>query len=341
MKALQVKEPGVLRMIEKEKPQVENGNEVRLKVMAVGICGSDIHIYHGTNPMATYPRVIGHEIVGLVDAVGHDVKNVKVGDRVMLEPIEFCGECYACKQGRGNVCESLVVRGVHKDGGFQEYLVADSQHFFKLPDGIAFHQAVMIEPYTIGYQSNARGQVKSGDLVLIFGAGPTGLLAMDVAKEIGAKCIIVDLNDERLKRAEYFGADETINSGKEDLEKRVMAISNGKGANVVFDAVGNGAIFAQAIKLASVAGHVVSMGFVTEPAPISIVDITKKELDISGTRLQSDKFQLAIDNIMSKLDKLDQLITHQFNFDQYEEAFKLATSGAQNVGKIVVTFEEN
>ncbi len=339
MKALQVEEPDVLQIIEKEIPQIENKNEVRIKVKAVGICGSDIHIYHGTNPMATYPRVIGHEVVGVVDEVGIDVDKVKVGDRVILEPIEYCGECYACKQGRGNVCESLIVRGVHKDGGFQEYLTADSQHFLKLPDEITFTQAVMIEPYTIGYQSNSRGQVKADDLVLIFGAGPAGLIAMDVAKEIGAKCIIVDINDQRLKLAEYFGADYTLNSMKEDLEKKVMDISKGMGPNVVFDAVGTGPIFAQAIKLASVAGHVVSMGFVTEPAPISIVDITKKELDVSGTRLQHDKFQMAADNIVSKIDKLNKMITHTFPLDEYKKAFDLATSGDQSVGKIVITFE--
>lgn len=337
MKALQIVEPHMIKIIEKEKPVLSKGDDVIIKVMAAGICGSDIHIYHGTNPMATYPRVIGHECVGVVDEIGSAVTALKKGDRVILDPIEFCGTCYACRNGRGNVCESLVVRGVHADGGFQEYLLADEDRFHKIPDSVTFEQAVMIEPYTIGYQSNSRGDVRDGDVVLIYGAGPAGLIALDVAKEKNITAISVDLNPDRLKLAKEFGADYTINPKDVNVIEKVYELTDNMGANVVFDAVGNGAIFADAIKVASVAGRVVSMGFVTTPAPISIVDITKKELEIHGTRLQKDKFKVAAANIASKLEKIDKLITHTFPFDKYEEAFKLATSGQEGVGKIIVT----
>lgn len=338
MKAIEVKEPNQLRLIEKEKPIIQKENEVLIKVKAVGICGSDIHILHGTSPVATYPRVIGHEIVGVIEKVGSGVKNIFEGDRIIVEPIDYCGKCYACKKGRGNVCQSLQVRGVHIDGGFQEYLVVDAKWAHKLPENISDEQAVMIEPYTIGYQATERGNVGPNDVVFIFGAGPAGLIALDVAKSKGAMCYISDLNDQRLELAKAFGADGTFNPQNVDIEKKIMEITKGMGPNVVFDAVGMPKIFAQAIEMASVAGTVVSMGFSSELAPVSMLDITKKELDVVGTRLQSNKFKVAIKTIESKLDKIDQLITHVFDYTDYEEAFRLAESNSQDVGKIVIRF---
>lgn len=338
MKAIEVKEPNQLRLIEKEKPIIQKENEVLIKVKAVGICGSDIHILHGTSPVATYPRVIGHEIVGVIEEIGSGVTNLSEGDRIIVEPIDYCGKCYACKKGRGNVCQSLQVRGVHIDGGFQECLVVDEKWAHKLPENITDEQAVMIEPYTIGYQATERGNVGPNDVVFIFGAGPAGLIALDVAKSKGAMCYISDLNDQRLELAKAFGADDTFNPTKINVEEKIMEITKGMGPNVVFDAVGMPKIFAQAIEMASVAGTVVSMGFSSELAPVSMLDITKKELDVVGTRLQSNKFKVAIKTIESKLDKIDQLITHVFDYTDYEEAFRLAESNSQDVGKIVIRF---
>lgn len=338
MKAIQVVKANEMRLIEKDMPKIENDNEVLVKVMATGICGSDVHIYHGTSPVATYPRVIGHEVVGQVVEVGSMVSTLRIGDRVIMEPIEYCGECYACKQGRGNVCQDLKVKGVHVDGGFQEYICTSEEKLHVIPDEVSYKQAVMIEPYTIGCQANWRAGVLPGDIVLIYGAGPVGLIVLDTAKELGATCIISDINDQRLAFAKEFGADYTFNPLRDQVEEKVRELTGGMGANVVFDAVGIPAIFVNAIKIASVAGRVVSMAFTDEPTPISMLEITKKELNVVGTRHQTKKFKEVIENFASRIDKVDKLITHEFHFTEYEKAFKLSEDKNSNAGKIVLTY---
>lgn len=338
MKAIQVVKANEMRLIEKDMPKIENDNEVLVKVMATGICGSDVHIYHGTSPVATYPRVIGHEVVGQVVEVGSMVSTLRIGDRVIMEPIEYCGECYACKQGRGNVCQDLKVKGVHVDGGFQEYICTSEEKLHVIPDEVSYKQAVMIEPYTIGCQANWRAGVLPGDIVLIYGAGPVGLIVLDTAKELGATCIISDINDQRLAFAKEFGADYTFNPLRDQVEEKVRELTGGMGANVVFDAVGIPAIFVNAIKIASVAGRVVSMAFTDEPTPISMLEITKKELNVVGTRHQTKKFKEVIEGFASRIDKVDKLITHEFHFTEYEKAFKLSEDKNSNAGKIVLTY---
>lgn len=338
MKALQVVKPHEMRLIEKDAPSIERDDDVLVKVRATGICGSDVHILHGTSPVATYPRVIGHEVVGEVVETGRAATALRRGDRVILEPIEYCGKCYACRQGRGNVCRELKVKGVHADGGFQEFIVARESFLHLLPQGATFVQSVMIEPYTIGYQSNWRADVRAGDVVLIYGAGPVGLIALDRAKELGAVCYVSDVQESRLALAADFGADGTFNPAKENVEARIVEITGGMGPNVVFDAVGIPSILAGAVRIASVAGRVVSMGFTDEPAPISMLEITKKELTVVGTRLQTKKFQEVIRDFPNRLAKVDKLITHVFPFADYEKAFGLIEAKAPNLGKIVLTY---
>lgn len=338
MKAIQVVKAYDMRLIEKEMPIIKKNDEVLVKVMATGICGSDVHIYHGTSPVATYPRVIGHEVVGQVVEIGSAVSTLKIGDRVIMEPIEYCGKCYACKQGRGNVCQDLKVRGVHLDGGFQEFICLPASLLHIIPDEVSYKQAVMIEPYTIGCQANWRAGVLPGDIVLIYGAGPVGLIVLDTAKSLGATCIITDINDQRLAFAKEFGADYTLNPIRDQVEGKVRELTDGMGANVVFDAVGIPVIFANALKIASVAGRVVSMSFTDEPTPISMLEITKKELTVVGTRHQTKKFKEVIKDFPSKIDKINKLITHEFHFTEFEQAFKMSDDKNSGAGKIVLTY---
>ena len=239
MKGLQVVEPGKIIVADLPNPEDPGMGEVLVKTRAAGICYSDIHIYHGTSPFAVYPRVIGHEAVGEVYKIGEGVTSLKIGDRVILEPIESCGQCYACRKGRPNICENMKVRGVMKDGGFQEYFTADEDKLHRFSEDLAWEHAVMIEPFTIGAQACFRGGVEEGDLVLIIGAGPTGLSILENAKLLGATVIISDISDKRLEFAREFGADYTVNPEKNILKDEVEKISDGMLCNVVVDAVGN------------------------------------------------------------------------------------------------------
>ena len=171
MKAVQIVKPNQLEVIEVEKPGIDEKNNVLIRMTAAGICGSDIGIYHGTNAAATYPRIIGHEIVGRVEETGAGVQNLKPGDRVIVNQVTSCGECYPCRKGRGNVCDHLAVRGVHIDGGYREYLAVPESDCYLLPDFISDRDAVMIEPTTIAIQSCTRAELERDDMLLLYGAG--------------------------------------------------------------------------------------------------------------------------------------------------------------------------
>lgn len=338
MKAIQVVKPGDVRLVNRETPRIQKEDQVLMKVRAAGICGSDIHVLHGTNPVAVYPLVPGHEISGEVVDTGSAVSRLKSGDRVILEPITYCGSCYACKKGRQNVCESLRVNGAHVDGGFQEYLLATEKQLHKIPDSISFEQAALIEPYTIGTQANWRGGVTANDVVLVYGAGPIGLIVLDTARSIGASCIVSEVGQARRKAAQTFGADLVINPLEEDLENVVAEFTNNMGPNVIFEAAGVNALFEQAIKIASPAGTIVVMNLSVNPAAVAMAPIVKKELNIVGTRLQNNKFREVIDSFSNKLDNVNKLVTHTFDFKDFQRAFSAFEDRDSGVCKIVLTF---
>jgi len=338
MKAIQVVKAGEMRLVELDVPKIVNDTDVLLKVKAAGICGSDVHIAHGTNPYATYPRIPGHEIAGEVAEVGSAVKSLKKGDKVVLEPITYCGKCYACRNGRHNVCESIKVNGVHVDGGYQEYMVVDQKQLHKFPEEISFVQAATAEPYTIGEQANSRGGTSAGDIVLIHGAGPIGLIICDVAKSRGAICIVSEINEQRLNMAKDFGADYLINPSKENLREKVLEYTNGMGPNRIFEATGVSSLLTEAVEMVSVAGSVVPMSFDTKPIPINFQQVQKKEVTIAGTRLQYNKFPAVVASLKDRIDRIDRFITHVFPAEKYDEAFKTFTDKSSGACKVILTF---
>lgn len=338
MKAVQVTEALNLEIIEREKPVITDNNQVLIKVKMVGICGSDMHIYHGTNPLATLPRIIGHEVTGEVEEIGAAVTELTVGDKVVIEPIETCGECYACRNGRKNVCSKLEVYGVHRDGGMQEYLVMPDYLVHKVNKDLDWKEAVLVEPFTIGAQANWRGNVKDGDTVLIMGAGPIGLCCLKIAKSKGATCIITDLSADRLEFAKSWGADVTINAAEQNVKEEVLTLTSGEGANVVIDAVCIPKTFEDSVDIVSPAGYVVVLGFDTLPANISQLLITKKEVTVVGSRLQTDKFPEVIKLINGKSLAVEEMVTHQFSVDEIKKAISFIESSPNEIRKVVISF---
>lgn len=338
MKAVIVPEPGKVQIIEKSMPDIRGGNEVLVRVRLAGICGSDVHIYHGTSPVATYPRIIGHEVTGEIVAAGPDVTRVKVGDKVVLEPIRSCGNCYACRQGRKNVCANLQVYGVHLDGGYQPYLVLPEENVHKVGDYLSWEEAVLVEPFTIGAQANWRGDVKENDVVFIMGAGTIGLCALQIAKLKGAVCIVSDIFDSKLEYAKKMGADHTLNASRQDIRREIMELTGGLGPNVTIDAVCTANTFAEAVEITSVAGRVVVLGFLDAPSPIAQVEITKKELTVVGSRLQTNQFPAVIRWMNEGKLKVSDFITHRFPPEQFQEAVRLMETQPEQVRKVVLQF---
>ncbi|MEH7418811.1 zinc-binding alcohol dehydrogenase family protein [Neobacillus drentensis] len=339
MKAVQVSKPHELTIQEVEKPQIVHATDVLVRVKRVGICGSDLHLYHGTNPLATLPRVVGHEVAGEVVEVGSEVTNLQVGDHVVVEPIRYCGECYACRKGQPNVCQSLTVFGVHEDGGMREWFVLPEKQLHKVNSDLPWEEIVLAEPYTIGAQAVYRGQVGEGDTVLIQGAGPIGICVLKMAKFLGATVMVTDLSDERLSFAKENGADTIVNAGREDVLTAVQEWTNGEGANKVIDAVCLPSTFALSVEAVSAAGNVVVLGFVEQPAAISQLPITKKEVTITGSRLQTYQFPKIVELLNEGNLRHNGLVTHTFPLAQVQEAFTFIEEHPDLVRKAIITFD--
>lgn len=339
MKAVQVRKAHELIINEIEKPQIVHTTDVLVKVKRVGICGSDMHIYHGTNPLATLPRVIGHEVAGEVEEVGQEVKGIKVGDHVVVEPIRYCGECYSCRKGRPNVCENLSVFGVHEDGGMREWLVLPEKQLHVVDSSLPWEEIVLAEPYTIGAQATWRGDVEEGDTVLIQGAGPIGICVLKMAKLLGATVMITDLSEERLTFAKENGADVTVNAGSEDVRKRVEEWTNGEGANVVIDAVCLPMTFELGIDVVSPAGRVVVLGFDERKVAISQLPITKGEVTIVGSRLQTYQFPKVVKLLNEGKLRHNGLVTHTYKLEDVQKAFDFIEQHPEQVRKALIEFE--
>lgn len=340
MKGIQIVKPGELRLIEMEKPVITEHDNVLVKMKAAGICGSDVGIYHGTNAAATYPRVIGHEMVGVVEEVGSNVTRLKPGDRIIVDQVVNCGHCYACRKGRGNVCGNLKVRGVHIDGGYREYMAVPEHDCYLLPDGLSDTEAVMIEPTTIAIQSCSRAELCEEDTLLLLGCGALGSSILKIARLSGAKIIVADLVQEKLNEAQKNGADYTINIQKEDVVEKARELTGGYGPTVSIDAACTKDSLLTLLNATGNAGRVMTMGFSVAPTEVNQFVITSKELDVRGSRLQNKKFQTAIDLIKEgKLD-LSGTVSHTYPLEKAQEAFDFVDTKDPSIRKIVLTFDE-
>ena len=314
MKAIQIVKPGELKIIDMQKPVIDEHNNVLVKMKAAGICGSDVGIYHGTNAAATYPRVIGHEMVGVVEETGKDVKHLKVGDRVIINQVVSCGHCYPCNHNRGNVCDNLQVRGVHIDGGYREYMAVPEEDCYILPDNLRDADAVMIEPTTIAIQSLSRAELKDDDMLFIIGCGALGSSILRMARLSKATIISGDIIDGKLKDAGEHGADYTVNLLANDFEEKIREYTKGRGPTVTIDAACTKDSLMNAIKVTGNAGRVITMGFSVSPTEVNQFLITSKELDVRGSRLQNKKFGEAIELIKQGKIDLKNAVSHTFNF---------------------------
>ena len=340
MKGVQIVNPNELRIVDMDMPVLNEKNNVLVKIKAAGICGSDVGIYHGTNAAATYPRIIGHEMVGEVIETTSTAKKVKVGDRVIIDQVTSCGHCWACRHNRPNVCQKLQVRGVHIDGGYREYMAVPDTDCYLLPDQLRYEDAVLIEPTTIALQACSRAEIAPDDEVLIMGVGALGTRMLSIARLSGAKIIVADVVDARLQEALENGAAHAINILTEDLDAKLKEYTtDGYGPTLSIDCACTKDSLGTLIRVAGNAGRIITMGFANTPTEVTNFGITSKELDIRGSRLQNKKFQTAIDLILAgKLD-LDHKISHTFHFLDAQKAFDFNDSRDPSIRKIVLTFE--
>ncbi len=341
MKEVVVVEPHKVEVREVPVPELANEDEVLIQMKAAGVCGSDHHIYHGSNPCSTYPRIPGHENAGIIVKTGKNVKNVKVGDHVIVDLISTCGTCYQCTHGRKNVCESVKVRGSGADGGWREYFTAPAAEVYKISDSVDWKDAALVEPYAIGAHCTTRGRVQPDDVVFILGTGTIGSIILQTCKAKGCKTVICcDIDDESLERAKGYGADYVINSRKEDIVLRVQEITQGKGVTVAFDSAcfpGSLTLCMQPGILCN-AGRMVPMGFCTAPEQITQAMINQRELDIIGSRMSAFQFEPTIARMeKGELDTRG-IATMFIPFDEIEKVFAYMDHPVPEAKKMVILF---
>lgn len=340
MKAVRIMRPGELRVVDETKPVLDGENNVLIRMTAAGICGSDVGIYHGTNAAATYPRIIGHEIVGVVEETGAGVTAVHKGGRVIVDQVTACGHCYACRKGRPNVCGNLKVRGVHIDGGYRQWIAVPEDKCYLLPDSISDTDAIMIEPTTIAIQSCSRAELSEEDTLLLIGVGALGSSILKIARLHCKNIIVADVVEEKLDEALERGARWKVNIAREDLEAKVREYTDGYGATVTIDAACTKDSLMNALKCTGNAGRVVTMGFSVADTVVNQFVITSKELDVRGSRLQNRKFGEAIELLKSGQIDLNGAVSHTFKLTDAQKAFDFIDSRDPSIRKIALTFED-
>ena len=326
----------------REVPIPEPGdNEVLIQMKAAGVCGSDLHIYKGENPLSTYPLVPGHENAGIVAKVGRNVTNVQPGDHVVVDLVITCGTCWQCTHGRENVCEHVLVRGSGTEGGWREYFTAPQDDVYKIDSSIPWKNAALIEPIAIGAHCTKRGRVQPDDVVFILGTGTIGTIILQACKVIGATVICCDIDDQSLERAKKFGADYIINSKRQDIIQEVQKITNGHGCTIAYDSACFPGSLTQIMQYGIVcnAGRVVPMGFCDKPENISQADINKRELDIIGSRMSAYQFQPVAQNMAEGKYQLEGLATTFVPFSQIEKVFQNMEHPDPAVKKTVILFD--
>lgn len=315
--------PQAIRMADVARPAPGPG-EVLVKVKAAGLCAGDLYIYTGKNPYVSYPRIGCHEIAGVVEAYGLGASGPTVGTRVVVDPFIGCRKCYPCRVGKRNCCANLAIIGVHREGGFADYVTAPAANLTIVPAGLSDFEAAFAEPVAIGVQGCRRGMVTADDTMLVLGAGPIGLAIVEVARAIGAKVYATDLSAERLTTAASLGA--TPIAGGAGLLERVLELTNGEGMPVVMEATGAPAAMEQTIDLVAAGGRIVILGLVKKGQGITFpgLDFTRKEVTILGSRASVDCFPEALDLLASGQIRYPKIAT-SFPLGQAPEIFaKLA-----------------
>lgn len=321
MKTIILDQPEQFRAFESESPQAPGPGEALVRVHRVGICGTDLHAFRGRQPFFTYPRILGHELGVEVAALGSPSDSLSVGDRCAVEPYINCGQCIACRRGKGNCCAHLQVLGVHTDGGMREFFIVP-QHKLHCSNKLSFEQLALVETLGIGAHAVARAQIERGENVLVIGAGPIGLSVIQFAREAGARVMVLDINENRLRFCrEQLGADETIIAGDNvlsDLEN----LTQGDLPTAVFDATGNAASMENAFQFVAPGGRLTFVGLVQADIKFHDPFFHRREITLLASRnATSADFSRIIALMENGTIDTSPWITHRAAIDDMISAF--------------------
>ncbi len=310
--------------------------QVQIAVSHCGICGTDLHIYLGhMDARVRMPQILGHEMAGTIAAVGPNVDGWHEGDRVTVRPLDACGQCPACKAGHDHICMNLKFLGIDTPGAMQEFWTVPASTLHRLPEQLSFEHGALIEPIAVAAHDVRLGEVQSGEFVVVQGAGPIGLLIALVARLEGARVLISEVNPFRLKLAQELGL-ETIDPTKADVVERVEALTDGAGADVVFEVSGSAAGAEMMTKLPRTRGRIVVVAIFAKAPQIDLFRFFWRELRLCGTRVyEPQDFDRAIEMTASGQLPLERVVSQVIDLHQLADSFEQLEQGSDLVKVLV------
>jgi 2-desacetyl-2-hydroxyethyl bacteriochlorophyllide A dehydrogenase len=319
MKAARLHGPRDLRVESVRDPQPEPG-QVIVRMTAAGLCGTDYEIYSGARPVE-YPRIMGHELVGRVEAAAPDVTRVAPGDPVVVEPNYSCGHCPLCREGNRNLCLSRTTIGINADGGFAELVRVPAQCCWRASPGAGSDALLLAEPLAVVVRAVARAEPKSGETAAIVGAGTLGLLALQLLQARGARVMVTSRSRRRFALASELGADATHATVEGPLADAARRFSGREGVDLVVETAGTAEAVTHALELVRPGGRVVLTGLPHEPTSLSFFSVVRREVTLIGSMIYQNEFPEALRLVDGGAVRTAPLITHRFGLDRIDEAF--------------------
>lgn len=333
--------PGVIEFRETPRPIAAEG-QVLVRIMRIGICGSDIHVYHGKHPFTRYPVTQGHEVSGRIEAVGSGVEGLSVGQKVTIEPQVCCGHCYPCTHGKYNLCEELKVMGFQTTGTASEYFTVDAAKVTPLPETMSYDEGAMIEPLAVTVHAAKRFPELKGARVAILGCGPIGILLMQSCKALGAASVLVtDVSDYRLSVARSVGADYAVNTGETDMEQALRDAFGSDKADVIYDCAGSDITMGQAIRCARKGSTIVLVAVFSKLASVDLAVLNDHELELNTSMMyRHEDYVDAIRLVSEGKVQLRPLMSRHFAFRDYLKAYQYIDENREMTMKVIIDVQE-
>lgn len=312
--------------------------QILVKIMKIGICGSDIHVYHGTHPFTSYPVTQGHEVSAKVVKLGSGVTGFEVGQKVTIEPQVFCGECHPCRHGKYNLCEELKVMGFQTTGTASEYFAVDASKVTPLPENLTYNEGAMIEPLAVTVHAAKRFQELKGAKVAILGCGPIGILLAQSCKALGAaQVMITDISDYRLALAKECGVDFAVNTKEKDFGEALVEAFGKDKADVIYDCAGNDITMGQAIKYARKGSVIILVAVFGKLATVDLAVLNDHELDLNTTMMyRHEDYVDAIRLVSEGKIHLKPLMSRHFAFQDYLKAYEYIDANRETTMKVLI-----
>lgn len=321
-------------------PEIKE-TEALLKIFTIGVCASDMQIYHGKHKFMSFPVILGHEAAAVIEKCGAAVKGFAQGERVTVEPQVTCGSCFPCRIGRFNVCEKLSVLGVHKDGFSCEYAAVDAKYLHKCPKNMSFEHIALVEPFAVGAGAVNRAERIKDARVVVVGAGTIGNFTAQAAKSLGAKeVLITDISEDKLKIARECGIDFCINTKDISLKDAVIKKFGADRADIIIDCAATKGSFLSILEAARQRSEIIITGNYKEPVEFNVPLLQRQEITMKGHMMYvREDFETAIDLLSRGKIVTEKIITKVFSFADYEAAFKYADEHAGEVMKVLINRE--